>query len=455
MSHYLIDLSLFVLYLAVMLWSFERLPLLSHSRLSRRGLTVFFGLKLLFSVATVFVYTYYYTDRATADIYKYFDDSQVIYDAIEEHPRVCFHVITGIGYDKDDPELKAVIHPTQHFDKREDGIGEVNNRLVIRLHVLLRFLSHGNIYIHTLFFCFLSFIGCVALYRALQPFFEYGQGRLLILPIFLVPSILFWTSGMLKETLVMCFLGLLAFSAFRVLSFQNVFTNLVLMVCWMVLLYLVKPFIALSFLAAFYVMATVNFKGLPRIITILLGISLALGVLYLHQTFICEAMASLIVKRNDFIHLGLAMKAGSLADTSIREATCTEPLKLIPAAIYNVFLQPALWSHGAMNKLFGLENTVVLLLAILSLRYFKRPKRAKMQLAAFSLVFVFLNYAVVGITIPIIGALVRYKVFGLLFFLILVLSNISIRKFISDIKRVHGGENLLLRASKFVFNRSL
>lgn len=453
MSQYLIDLALFTLYLAVMLWSFDRLPLFAHSNLSRKGLTAFFSLKLLFSIATVLVYTYYYTDRSHADIYKYFDDSKVIYDAIGEHPRVSFHVITGIGYDKDDPELKAVIHPTQHFDKKEDGIGEVNNRLVIRLHVLLRFISHGNVYIHTLFFCFLSFIGCVALYRALQPFFEYAQGRILILPIFLVPSILFWTSGMLKETLVMCLLGLMAFSAFRVLSFQNIVTNLVLTVVWILLMYLVKPFIALSFLAGFYVMATVNFKGLPRVITILLGIAIAMGVLYLHQTFICEAMASLITKRNDFVQLGQAMNAGSLSDTTIREATCTEPFKLIPSAIYNVFLQPAIWSPGVMNKLFGLENTLVLVFALVSLHYFKRPKRAKMQLAAFSLVFILLNYSIVGITIPIIGALVRYKVFGLLFFVILILANISIRKFISDIKRLPLPSNLLLRSTKFLFSR--
>lgn len=455
MSQYLIDLALFVLYLAVMLWSFERLPLFAHSSISRRGLTAFFSLKLLFSIATVLVYTYYYTDRSHADVYKYFDDSKVIYDAMGEHPRCCFHIVTGVGYDKDDPELKAVLANTQHFDKKDDGLGEANNRLVIRLHTLLRFLSHGNIYIHTLFFCFLSFVGCVALYRALQPFFEYGQGRILILPIFLVPSILFWTSGMLKETLVMCFLGLMAFSAFRVLSFQNIVTNLVLMVVWVLLMYLVKPFIALSFLAGFYVMATVNFKGLPRIITILFGIAMALGVLYLHQTFLCEAMASLITKRNDFIHLGMAMNAGSLSDTTIREATCTEPFKLIPAAIYNVFLQPAIWSPGAMNKLFGLENTLILLFALLSLRYFKWPKRAKMQLAAFSLVFLALSYAVVGITIPIIGALVRYKVFGLLFFIILLLGNISVRKFIFEIKKLPGVKNLLFSASKFVFNRTL
>lgn len=334
MSQYLIDLALFMLYLAVMLWSFDRLPIFAHSNLSRRGLTAFFSLKLLFSIATVLVYTYYYSDRGHADIYKYFDDSKVIYDAIGQHPRTCAHIVTGIGYDKDDTELKTVLANTLHFDKKDAGLGEANNRLVIRLHVLLRFISHGNIYIHTLFFCFLSFIGCVALYQALQPFFEYGQGRVLILPIFLVPSVLFWTSGMLKETLVMFFIGMLVFSALRVLSFQNIFTNLVLMVVWVLCLYMVKPFIALSFLAAFYVMATVNFKGVARIICILLGIAMALGVLYMHQTFICEAMASLIAKRNEFIQLGLAMNAGSLSDTTIREATCIEPFKLIPSAIY-------------------------------------------------------------------------------------------------------------------------
>jgi hypothetical protein len=435
-TEYLIAIVLFLAYLSIIVWSFGRLPIFAHSPLSGKGLTILFAVKLLFSIATVLVYTYYYTDRQYADIYKYFDDSKVIYDAGGQHPGAFLKVVTGIGFDDTDTEIKEVLANTQHFDKRGAGVMEANNRLVIRLHTVLRFFSHGNIYIHTLIFCFLSFIGCVALYRALQPFFEYGHGRVLIVPVFLMPSILFWSSGLLKETLVMFFLGILANIAISIVCFLFVYT--------------LKPFIAFSFLAAFYLMATGNLKSYARIIAGLVGVGIVLWIFYAHNTFICEIMSSLIAKRNEFIALGLKMKAGSLTDSTIREAGCTVPLRLLPSGIYNMFMQPAVWSKSLFEKIFGLENLLILLFSVVALFYFKQPKRAKRQLVVFSTVFFGLNYALIGITVPIIGALVRYKVFGLLFYLILVFSLMSLRKFISDIQKLPFGLKMLQGAKKLL-----
>lgn len=447
---YLIAILLFAAYLSIIVWSFGRLPIFAHSTLSRKGLTILFAIKLLFSVSTILVYTYYYTDRQYADIYKYFDDSKVISDAAGQHPAAFLKVVTGIRYDSTDAEIKDVVANTNHFDKQGAGVMEANNRLVIRLHTVLRFFSHGNIYIHTLVFCFLSFIGCVALYRALQPFFEFGHGRILIVPIFLVPSILFWSSGLLKETLVMFFLGMLIFSAFKLLDLKNILANIAISVVCFLFVYTLKPFIAFSFLAAFYLMATGNLKGYARIIAGLLGVGIVLWIFYAHNTFICELSSSLIAKRNEFIALGLKMKAGSLTDTTISGGDCLEPLRLLPSAMYNMFLQPAVWSKSLFEKIFGLENLLILLFSVVSLFYFKRPKRAKRQLVIFCLVFFGLNYALIGITVPIIGALVRYKVFGLLFYLILLLSLISLRKFISDIQRLPYGQKMMLGAKKIL-----
>ena len=447
----MISIILFLIYLTIIYWSFGRLPLFAHSSFSRIGLSVLFSLKLAFSIATVLVYTYYYTDRSYADIYKFFDDSQVIYDAIGEHPKACIKIVTGIRYHADDPEIKQVIAPTHHFDKKEGGMIEANHRLIIRFHTILRFISHGSVYIHSLIFCFLSFIGCVAAYRALQPFFEYGHERLLVIPVFLMPSILFWSSGLLKETLVMFFFGMLLFSAFRLLSLGNIFTNLVIITVCILFLYLLKPFIALSFLASYYIMATINFKGYIRIIAGLVGLGIVLWIFYAHNTFVCEVMARLISKRNEFVQLGLKMKAGSLADSTLRDPDCTGALNLIPSAMYNMFFQPFVWSRGLFEKVFGVENLFVLLFTISALFYFKRPKRAKLQLAVFSLTFFLLNYLLIGITVPIIGALVRYKIFGFMFYLILVFSFMSLRKLISDFRKIQIGQNLLSKAQKLVF----
>jgi hypothetical protein len=388
-------------------------------------------LKLTFSIGLLLVYTYYYTDRGMADVYKYFDDGNTIYSSIGTHPKATLKVITGIGFDRKDPEIIGVMANTHHFDKKDNSFIESNHRLTIRLHTVLRFFSYGSIYVHSLFFCFLSFMGSVALFRVLHLFFEKGTGQMLLIPVFFVPSILFWSSGLLQETLIIFFLGMLFFSAVKLVSMKNIFTNLLLTALSLNFLYLSKPFIALSFLISFYIMGTFHFKGYIRIVAILIATLGMMWFFYAHDTFIGEIMTSIINKRNDFVTLGLKMKAGSLVDDHLYSGSWLVPLTLIPAGLYNMFFQPFIWSHGLFEKLFGAENLLVLVFTVIILFNFQRPKGPRLQLAVFSFIFFLLNYILIGITVPIIGALVRYKIFGLLFYLVFLICLLDLNKIIS------------------------
>jgi hypothetical protein len=434
-----------------MLWSFGRLPLFRNSGLSSRGLSVLFGIKLVFSISIVLVYTYYYTDRSYADIYKYFDDGNTIYSSIGAHPKASLKIITGIGFDRSDPEIKEVLANTHHYDKKDDSFLESNHRQIIRINTVLRFFSDGSIYIHSLFFCFLSFIGLVALYRTLILFFEKGTGQILIIPVFLIPSVLFWSSGLLKETLVIFFLGMLFFTSVKLFAMKNIFVNMLLSLLCMRFLYMAKPFIALSFLISFYIMGTFYFKGYLRVVSVLVATLAVTWFLYAHNTFICEIMSSLISKRNEFVALGLKMKAGSLVDEQVYKCSCLAPLKLVPMGIYNMFMQPFLWSHGLFEKLFGFENLIVLLLTIMTAFVFQKPKGTKLQLAVFCFVFFVLNYTLIGITVPIIGALVRYKIFGLLFYLTMLVCLVDLNKIISIANKSAKSTFLLQKAQKMLF----
>lgn len=441
---------LFIFYLILIFWLLGRLPLFRNSGLSIRGLSTLFSIKLVFSIALVLVYTYYYSDRGFADIYKYFDDGNVIYESIGVHPTAAAKVITGIGFNREDPQIHEILANTHHFDKREDGYLESNHRLIIRCNVLLRFLSYGSIYIHALFFCFLSFIGLMALYRALKQFFEDKTGYLLIIPIFLLPSLLFWASGPLNESLITLFLGMLVFTSMKLLEMKNIFVNLLLTIVCLHFLYLSKPFIALSFIISFYVMATFHFRGYIRVITILIATLGIMWFCYAHNTFICGIASSLIAKRNEFVALGLKMKAGSLVDDRVRNVSCLEPLKLIPMGFYDLFLQPFIWTKGAFEKLFGAENLFVLLFSLVTLFYFKKPQGPKLQLLAFCFSFFIVNYVLIGVTVPIIGALVRYKIFGLLFYLILLICCIDLNKIIFISNRNKYLHLILIKAEKLL-----
>jgi hypothetical protein len=391
---------------------------------------VFFGLKLAFGLLLLAVYSYYYTERKTADIFKYFDDSEIIYQTLYTHPITALRVITGIGYDDVDPGIKQSLAATQHFGKIGHGLLDANHRLIIRAHLIFRFFSFGSYYIHTLFFSLLSFIGCIGLYRGLAGFFEDNLGRVMVIPVFLVPSILFWSSGMLKETLLMFFFGLVFFAAFRLLQFLNVFANTFILITGLFFIHLLKPYVEVSFIAAFFAMVTHRFRGYPRIIAWLVAIGIFMWFMYAYDAVFCGLMDSIIHKRNEFITLGIAAHAGSLITTDLSPMGCLEPFRLLPSGIYNMFFRPFINSHGLLEFVFGLENLVVLLFGGLCLRHIGRQDHLRNQLAMFSLVFFLMQYVIIGITIPIVGALVRYKILGLLFLLVLLLSKVKLDKFI-------------------------
>ena len=76
--------------------------------ISKQELSLFFLLKVLTGFALTWLYSSYYTQRNTADIFKYFDDSLPIYNALKENPRDYFSMLLGIG--NDTPHEHVVIY---------------------------------------------------------------------------------------------------------------------------------------------------------------------------------------------------------------------------------------------------------------------------------------------------------------------------------------------------------
>ena len=55
-----------------------------------------FLLKFGAGLSLTWIYTNYYTDRSTADLYKLFDDSKFMYEAIFDKPKDFFKMISGL-----------------------------------------------------------------------------------------------------------------------------------------------------------------------------------------------------------------------------------------------------------------------------------------------------------------------------------------------------------------------
>lgn len=428
---------LYILYFLLFLWLIRRLRFFQETELSAGWLSAFFGLKTVAGLGLTLIYTYYYTDATKADIYRYFNDSTIISALLWHHPKVWFSVITGIGINN--PDNFQYLLNTQYFSHPMHDL-VTSNGLIIRLIAICNIFSFSNIYINTLFFSFFSFSGLTALYKVFSKHFR-AVPVIPVVALYLLPSVVFWGSGLLKEAPVFFFLGLLFYG----------FTNanrtvqiLVPLLCVPALLMLRPPlFVALIPAALVFSTADtlLNYRGTPaqlvrRRIALALIWLLGLVIVGYNAPRICEQV---ITKRNEFVALGLQENPGSYFDKTVLQTDCGSFGKLLPVAFVDGSFRPFVWS--AANKielLFGIEQTMLwLVVLLLLLRYGSIPTIGTFPALFFCIVFALGFYWLIGLTVPIMGAVVHYRVLATPFLVLGTGYFLNLEKFKYDLNRLH------------------
>ncbi|HNA33060.1 MAG TPA: hypothetical protein PL106_08045, partial [Flavobacteriales bacterium] len=193
-------LLLALAYASLFLYAIRKVPFFSAPGLPRRWIGAFLLLKIVAGTALWYVYTYVHTDRATADIYRFFDDGNIMFRALPEHPLDYLRMITGIGNDQKRFDVNYYQVMNNWYRQYEGNLYN-DAHTMIRFNAFVRLFSFGHYHVHTVFICFFCTIGLVALYRAFAPLLP-GHERAWSLTLFVLPSVLFWTSGVLKEALL-------------------------------------------------------------------------------------------------------------------------------------------------------------------------------------------------------------------------------------------------------------
>ncbi len=435
-----------------------------------------FLIKILASFAVWGVYTYYYADRQYADIWKYFDDSKIIASALHDQPADYFKMVTGLGDQLDlaDRYYTKMNHWHQKFENNLFN----DSHTIIRYNALLMPISGGNYHIHSLVMCILSFIGCTALFRFFVHFLPQWKNALVMI-LFLMPSFVFWTSGVLKEGLMFLALGILFEQLF--ISKRPAWVRLLLVFIAACILALTKLYLLLIILIPLSLF--VISQRIKRSSSILwmsgVGICIALagGLHFAKSKY--DPFSLLINKHNDFLNLSIggtfmyndtavvyvdaaqhdAMRypqagicrisgptpvlywlhvkgfddtlhtihandsvsytimtdyprAGSLLHEQPLHSSA-DVLLSIPAALNNATMRPYPWEARSVLLIpSALENLLLYAILIAALLF---RKKITSQLLFFLCWFSITYLIVAGLTTPVLGALVRYKIAALPF----------------------------------------
>ena len=276
------------------------------------SLKIIFGIlliKCLGCAAYYWVYFCYYPPGFAGDSVSTLHDAKIMYDALPNHPIDFLKMIFGLHSELDtDPLYQPYFEKIEKWG-RADVTGDFflnDNRTPIRINAIIMLFSFGNYAVHALVMLVISFVGQFAFYKTFKGYFP-GKEILLAIIIFLTPSILFWTSGVLKEPIAMCLLGLFVFSYFKLFVHYKYDKKYIFLLVFSSLLFLIiKPYIIVLLLVPLILFALVKRYQIKRValfyFTSLLLIYGA-GILTLKFVFHKDVLNTIVVRQNDFVSL--------------------------------------------------------------------------------------------------------------------------------------------------------
>lgn len=398
-------------YAALLLLAVHRMRFFRLAGVPANWLQWAFVLKLLAGTALWAIYTYVHTDRATADIHRYFDDSAVLYGALKESPGDYLRMVTGIG--NDSPYFDKTYYQVMNNWYRKFESNMYNDaHTVIRFNAIVRLFSFGSIHVHTVFAAFLAFVGSIGLVRAVT-YLRPDLVRAVFLVTVLLPSVLFWSSGVIKESLLMFALGLLVMLALGGLARRLRGPVLLLMLPLVGLLFFLKFYVLLSMVPALIAYAWCRASTLrPWLVFLVVHVAFLLAGVYSERLIPgFDMLNTLAWKQKDFIGLARSTGSGSYLPTEYLEPTFLSFAAQAPRALLVTFLGPVLaWRNGPMGLVSALENVVMVAAFGWLLLHRLRSTRVDHAFVLYCLSFCLLLGLVIGWTTPVMGAVVRYRV---------------------------------------------
>ena len=467
---------LFFIYTVALFYLVRRLKFFQLEGLGKWTPSLFFGIKLLAAIALYFIYTVYYTDRHTSDIWKYFDDSKVMYDALYTHPGDFFRMLSGIG--DNTPEIQAYYHQMNYWYRLFDNNLLNDAHIVIRFNAFMRIFSMGNYFTHALFMSFFAFTGLCAIYKIIYPALKHWRAATGAI-LFLLPSLVFWTSGVMKEGLMITGLGMLVYQSFTFMSDKK-WWRLFFILAGAALLLFSKFYVIVSVIpplaAALWAMKSRKNTGMKFALVLGLFFAFCFSLRWIAPER--EPLRLLANKQNEFLKMSMGgivlindsieayfppapqssadlikvsdsvyhirqgasyyyrkytpgfsdsvfvgsnrdtsefklqtdiPRAGSLLNTGFLQPTMSSVVKRTPEALFTVLFRPFAWE--AKNPMFvlpALENLLFMLLLLLVL--FFPAKISSPEIFGFCITFSALLLLVIGLTTPVLGALVRYRI---------------------------------------------
>jgi hypothetical protein len=379
-------------------------------------------LRIFGALAVGFIYQFYYSGGDTFNYHT--NGSRVIWEAFGESPSLGFKLFVG------DQHFPG----TYRFISRMPFYTDASSFVVIQVSTVLDLFTFSTYSATAIIFAVISFIGSWFMFQTFYDLYP-RLYKWMAWSIFFIPSVIFWGSGILKDTLTFASVGSILYACYW-LFVKRKFSasNILLLFVSVVILYKVKIYILLTFLPA--IILWVFFENLSRIknritkafvapavvvVAAVLASYAALKAGEDNPRYAVDKLAETAQVTAYDIRFYSGKTAGSGYTLGELDGSFSSMIKLAPQAIVVTLFRPFLWeANNPLMLISALEAFALLFsLVIVFMRsnFFFIKSLANSTVIfclGFSLVFAF----AVGVSTYNFGTLVRYKIPMLPFFVI-------------------------------------
>ena len=297
----------------------------------------------------------------------------------------------------------------EFFGSKASYWNDLRFNIIYKVLAFTNILSRGSYYINSLFFNFVGFIGSVLLYKVYINIYpkKKWQG---IIGCFLLPSTLFFGSGIHKDLIVLTALSVFCYSVyFGLLTGFNGKKIIYLALSFLTILF-IRNFVAMILLPCaltWVISKKYNLSAIIGFATLLvLGL---IGTIVLNKfSVMLDPLKIVVDKQQAFFALG---KANTDYKMDTLQPTVKSFITQLPAALRHSFLSPypTEFKNGYM-VLFSLEMITywILFLLMCFLPYQVKSNNVNIFIV-FGITFAFLILLFTGYITPAAGALIRYR----------------------------------------------
>lgn len=416
----------------------SRIYLRNENQETRRFFRQGLRLRIIMLIAFTAIMQFYYR---SGDSYRYYISIQDMRLAISDNAIGYFDLL---GMEKSSPnDLLYSYFEVDELGENHYYMSTVPNFTVPKVGTLLSYPVLGSYLGIGLFFSFYGLLGALQIYRVFAREFP-GARRLIALACFFIPTVAFWSSGILKDSLTFGATGFLFASCYNIFTRRgSLISALLAILLSSYLLYTIKPYILLALAPAIVLLVMIQYSRHIRgrqlrsalMIMLLVGGVFFGFLLYQNLTsdetlarYNSEVILESIEQQRD-VYTTEAMQRSSGSNFSLGSNTLALQL---PLGLVATYFRPFPWEMNSPIMIMNvLESLFCLFLLIYTVRRlgFAGFARALTShpLILFCLVFSFLFGAAVGTSTGNFGSLVRYKIPGMPFFLLLFLVTLHLK----------------------------